>query len=114
MLKILRNAWSIPELRKKILVTLGLFLLFRLGTHISVPGVQRAVIYMMSSQGGLVGLMDLFSGGGLLNISLFALGVMPYINSSIILQLLNVVIPSLEKLAKEGGLEGQRKIAQIT
>jgi len=114
MLKILRNAWSIPELRKKILVTLGLFLLFRLGTHISVPGVQRAVIYMMSSQGGLVGLMDLFSGGGLLNISLFALGVMPYINASIILQLLNVVIPSLEKLVKEGGLEGQRKIAQIT
>ncbi len=114
MWKTIRNAWNIPELRRKILVTLGLFILFRLGTHIAVPGVERAVLYMMQTQGGLLGLMDLFSGGGLLNISVFALGVLPYINASIILTLLNVVIPSLEKLAKEGGLEGQRKIAQIT
>jgi len=114
MWKTIRNAWMIPELRRKILVTLGLFILFRLGTHVAVPGVERAVLYMMQSEGGLLGLMDLFSGGGLLNISLFALGVLPYINASIILQLLQVVIPSLEKLAKEGGLEGQRKIAKIT
>lgn len=114
MWQTIRNAWSIPELRKKILVTLGLFLLFRLGTHVAVPGIERAVLYMMQSQGGFIGLMDLFSGGGLLNISLFALGVLPYINSSIIMQLLQVVIPSLEKLIKEGGLEGQRKVATIT
>jgi preprotein translocase subunit SecY len=114
MWQTLRNAWSIPELRKKISITLGLFLLFRLGTHVAVPGIERAVLYMMQSQGGFIGLMDLFSGGGLLNISLFALGVLPYINSSIIMQLLQVVIPSLEKLIKEGGLEGQRKVATIT
>lgn len=114
MWKTLKTAWGIAELRKKILVTLGLFLLFRLGTHLTLPGIQRAVLHLWTGQGGFMGLLDLFSGGATFNISLLALSVGPYITSSIIIQLLQGVIPALEKLVKEGGLEGQRKVAQIT
>jgi preprotein translocase subunit SecY len=114
MWKTITTAWNIIELRKKILVTLGLFLLFRLGTHLTLPGIQRAVLHLWTDQGGFMGLLDLFSGGATFNISLLALSVGPYITSSIIMQLLGGVIPALEKLVKEGGLEGQRKIAQIT
>ena len=110
----IKTAWNIIELRKKILVTLVLFLLFRLGTHLTLPGIQRAVLNLWTGQAGFMGLLDLFSGGATFNISLLALSVGPYITSSIIIQLLGGVIPALEKLVKEGGLEGQRKIAQIT
>lgn len=114
MWKTIKTAWSIIELRKKILVTLGLFLLFRLGTHLTLPGIERAVLHLWTGQAGFMGLLDLFSGGATFNISLLALSVGPYITGSIIIQLLGGVIPALEKLVKEGGLEGQRKIAQIT
>lgn len=114
MWKTIKTAWSIIELRKKILVTLGLFLLFRLGTHLTLPGIERAVLHQWTGQAGFMGLLDLFSGGATFNISLLALSVGPYITGSIIIQLLGGVIPALEKLVKEGGLEGQRKIAQIT
>ncbi|HOO97251.1 MAG TPA: preprotein translocase subunit SecY [Caldisericia bacterium] len=114
MWKTIRNAWNIPELRSRIGVTLGLFMLFRLGNHITLPGINRVALYAMSQQGGFLGLLNMFSGGGLLNISLFSLGVIPYINASIILNLLQTVIPALDKMVREGGMEGRRKMAQIT
>ena len=114
MFKTLRNAWNIPELRQKSFVTLILFVLFRLGNHITLPGINRLALYAMKEQGGLMGLMDMFSGGGLLKISVFSLGVIPYINASIILNLLQSVIPALERMVQEEGMEGRRKMAKIT
>lgn len=113
MFAALRNAFKVPELRKKILFTLGILAIYRLGAHIPVPGVDVKALQKLFEKGGLLGFFDLFSGGALSQFAIFALGIMPYITSSIIMQLLTVVIPKLEEWAKEGEL-GQRKITQIT
>jgi preprotein translocase subunit SecY len=111
------RAFRTPDLRKKLLFTLGIMLLFRLGSHIPVPGVDYKAVQTCVSEvggsGGLFGLVNLFSGGALLQLTIFALGIMPYITASIILQLLTVVIPRLEALKKEGQA-GTTKITQYT
>ena len=113
MLSSLQSAFKIGELRNKLLFTLGLLFIFRLGAHIPVPGVNPAVMADLISSGALFGFFDVISGGAFKNFSLLAMSITPYINASIIMQLLTVVIPYLEKLAKEGE-EGRRKITQIT
>jgi len=109
------NMFRIPDLRKRILFTLGLLAVYRFGGQIPTPGVdfQRLQEYFQQNAGGIFGFMDLFSGGTLRRLTIFALGIMPYITASIILQLLTVVVPTLEKLQKEGEL-GRRKITQWT
>ncbi len=108
------NIFRIAELRKRLLFTLGILAVYRLGIFVTTPGVDRvAMRRVVQSSGGLLGLFNLFSGGALEQLSIFALGIMPYISASIILQLLTVVIPALEKLQKEGEL-GRRKITQYT
>ncbi|MFA5479464.1 MAG: preprotein translocase subunit SecY [Candidatus Muiribacteriota bacterium] len=116
MIKNLKNIFNIPELKNRILFTLGMIAVFRLGTHIPVPGIDPKALSNLfgSAGGGILGFLDLFSGGALLRFSVFALGIAPYINASIIFQLLTYVIPSLEQLAKEGGEEGRLKISQYT
>jgi preprotein translocase subunit SecY len=111
-----RNAIKIPELRRKILYTLAVLVLFRIGSYVPVPGVDSAALarQLGVDRGNIFGFLDLFAGGALSRFSVFAMGVSPYITSSIILQLLTVVIPQLEELAKEGGVEGRRKIANYT
>ena len=112
MFKVLGNAWKIPELRKKIIFTLVILLIYRLGCVIPVPGINAAYIAEQVTQYNFLGFINLFTGGGLSNMSIFALGVMPYINASIIINLLTVAIPALERLAKEE--DGQEKINKIT
>jgi preprotein translocase subunit SecY len=111
------QAFRTPDLRKKLLFTFAIMVVFRLGAHIPVPGVDYKVvndcIKQTGSSGGLFGLVNMFSGGALLQLTIFALGIMPYITASIILQLLTVVIPRLEALKKEGQ-SGQTKITQYT
>ena len=113
MLSALANIYRIPELRQKITFTLIMFAIFRMGTHIPVPGVNPAVIEQLFNSGNLFGLLDLFSGGALSKFSIFAMSITPYINASIIIQLLTVVIPTLEQWSKEGQ-EGHKKTTQIT
>lgn len=117
MLTAFARAFKTPDLRKKLLFTLGIVLVYRLGAHVPVPGVNysnvEACMKQAGSGSGLFGLVNMFSGGALLKITLFALGIMPYITASIILQLLTVVIPRLEALKKEGQ-SGQAKITQYT
>jgi len=107
------NILKITELRQKVVFTLAMFLVFRAGTHIPVPGVDVSVIEQMFTSGNLFGLLDLFSGGALSKFSVFAMSITPYINASIIMQLLTVVVPKFEQWAKEGE-EGRKKITQIT
>ena len=116
MLQTLRNAWKIEELRKKILFTLVIILLYRLGNAIPVPDVNIALLnaYFAQQQSTILGLLDVMSGGAFSNATIFALSIQPYINASIIIQLLCISIPSLERLSKEGGEEGRKKIASIT
>jgi preprotein translocase subunit SecY len=115
MLDKLRNIFQVPELKRRILFTLALFVVYRLGEHVPTPGVNaRALAGAFESQRGtLFGLYDLFVGGAFSRATIFALGIMPYISSSIILQLLGAVVPYFEKLRKEGE-EGQKKLTQIT
>jgi preprotein translocase subunit SecY len=115
MLQSLRNIWDIPDLRKRVLFTLGLLAVYRLGNHIPTPGINAAALidFFEQNKANWFGLVDMFSGGNLAKVTIFALGIMPYISSSIILQLLTVVWPYLEKLSKEGEL-GRRKITQYT
>jgi len=115
MLQSLRNIWDIPDLRKRVLFTLGMLAIYRLGNHIPTPGINAAALidFFEQNKGNWFGLVDMFSGGNLAKVTVFALGIMPYISSSIILQLLTVVWPYLEKLSKEGEL-GRRKITQYT
>src|SRR5437764_4724420 len=110
-----RNIFAIPDLRKRIIYTFGLLAVYRLGSHIPTPGVDPVALseFFKAMQGGVFGFLDLFSGGALRRLSVFALGIMPYISASIILQLLTVVWPYLEKLSKEGEM-GRRKINQST
>ncbi|SMB88920.1 protein translocase subunit secY/sec61 alpha [Thermanaeromonas toyohensis ToBE] len=113
MLQTLRNAWKLEDLRKKIIFTLLMFLVFRLGAHIPVPGVDAELLKKLLGTGTIFGFFDVISGGAFKRFTVFAMGIMPYINASIIMQLLTVVIPSLERLAKEG-LDGRKKIIQYT
>jgi len=113
VLDALRNAWKIPDLRRRLTFTLLMFLVFRIGSHIPVPGIDPRVLQDVFNQGNLLGFLDLFSGGALKRVSIFALSVTPYITASIIIQLLTIVIPKLEELAKEGE-EGRKKLAQYT
>jgi preprotein translocase subunit SecY len=115
VLQNLQNVTKIPELKRRLLVTAGLLAAYRLGAHVPTPGVDAAALsrFFDSVQGTLLGLVDLFSGGNLRSLTVFALGIMPYISASIILQLLTVVWPYLEKLSKEGEM-GRRKITQYT
>ncbi len=109
----LTNIFRIPELRKRLLFSLGMLAVYRLGIFVTTPGVDRIAMRRVVSQGSLLGLLNFFSGGALEQLSIFALGIMPYVSASIILQLLTVVVPALEKLQKEGEL-GRRKITQYT
>jgi preprotein translocase subunit SecY len=115
MFSAFRNVFRIPDLKKRLIFTLGIIVVFRLGTTIPTPGVDGSALseYLRTASGTLFGLIDLFSGGALKQMSVFALGIMPYISASIIMQLLTAVIPALEKLAKEGEL-GRKKINQYT
>ena len=118
MFKTIRNAWSIPDLRKKILFTLLIVVIFRIGSVIPVPFLNMdALANVMGNASGvddtLVGYLNTLSGGAFSNATIFAMGITPYINSSIIMQLLCVAIPPLERLSKEGE-EGRKKIAAIT
>jgi preprotein translocase subunit SecY len=116
MLRTIANAFSVADIRKKLAFTAAMLALYRLGAYIPAPGVDiNAVKELQSNFGGsnILGFLNLFSGGSLSRLSLFALGIMPYITASIILQLLTVVVPSLEKLQKEGEV-GQQKITQYT
>ncbi len=114
MFHTIRDAWKIPDLRKKMLFTLLMLAVFRLGTFIPVPGLNAAALKELVGNGdNLFALMDSFSGGAFSNATIFAMGITPYINSSIILQLLTVAIPTLERMSKEGE-EGRKKIASWT
>ena len=117
MLTAFTRAFKTPDLRKKLLFTLAIVIIFRLGSHVPVPGVSytavQACIKGADATTGVLGLANLFSGGALLQLSIFALGIMPYITASIIVQLLTVVIPRFEALKKEGQ-QGQTKMTQYT
>ena len=115
MLQSLKNIWEIPDLRRRVLFTLGILAIYRLGNHIPTPGINAEALidFFKQNQGNWFGLVDMFSGGNLSKVTIFALGIMPYISASIILQLLTVTWPYLEKLSKEGEL-GRRKITQYT
>jgi preprotein translocase subunit SecY len=116
MLRTIANAFSVADIRKKLAFTAAMLLLYRLGAYIPAPGVDANAVKELGSNfagSNILGFLNLFSGGGLSRLSLFALGIMPYITASIILQLLTVVVPSLEKLQKEGEV-GQQKITQYT
>ncbi|MFW6325056.1 MAG: preprotein translocase subunit SecY [Desulfovibrionales bacterium] len=107
---------GLPELKRRILFTFGLLIIYRLGIHIPVPGIDGMALseFFASAQNTLFGLFDMFSGGGLSRLSIFALGIMPYISASIIIQLLTVVSPELKRLSKEEGAAGKKKITQYT
>src|SRR5688572_25856413 len=116
MLSTILKAFTVGEIRKKLAFTAALLVLYRLGAHIPVPSINTEAVDAVQEQFGgsnILGFLNLFSGGGLSRIALFALGIMPYITASIILQLLTVVVPSLEKLQKEGEV-GQQRITQYT
>ena len=113
MFSALANIYKIPELRQKVIFTLIMFALFRLCTHIPVPGVDPSAIEQLFATGNLFGLLDLFSGGAFSKFSIFAMSITPYINASIIMQLLTVVIPTLEQWSKEGQ-EGHKKTTKVT
>lgn len=115
MLEAFQNIFKIPELKKRVLFSLGMLAVYRVGCHIPTPGIDRIALshFFKQSQGTLLGLFDMFSGGALERLTVFALGIMPYISSSIIFQLLTVVVPAIEKLSKEGEA-GRKKIIQYT
>ncbi len=115
LIQTLKNIYSIEELRNRIIYTIGLIAIYRLGSFVTVPGVDPASLSGLSSQtdGGILGLLNMFSGGAFARASIFALGIMPYISASIVVQLLGMAIPYFQKLQKEGE-SGRRKINQIT
>ncbi len=114
MIEAIRNAFKVPDLRQKIIFTLTIIAVYRFGAHVPVPGVDtKAIKALFTNEAGVLGFLDLFSGGALSNFAIFALGIMPYITASIIMQLLTVAIPTLEQWQKEGEV-GQKKITQMT
>ena len=116
MIQTLRNAWKVQELRNKILFTLFALLIFRVGSAVPVPFIDTKMLgdYMAANSASIFGLLNVMSGDAFAQATIFALSIQPYINSSIIIQLLTIAIPALERLAKEGGEEGKKKIAAIT
>ena len=116
MIQTIRKAWGVPELRKKIVFTLLILLIFRIGNAIPVPYINTTLLgnYLDSMSGTVLGLYNVMSGGAFAEATVFALGVQPYINSSIIIQLLTIAIPALERMARDGGDEGKKKIQSIT
>ena len=116
MLQTIRNAWKVQELRNKILFTIFALLIFRVGSAIPVPFINTEMLsgYMTAQSASIFGLLNVMSGDAFAQATVFALSIQPYINSSIIIQLLTIAIPALERLAKEGGEEGKKKIAAIT
>ena len=115
MLKTVKEAWGVKELRQKMIFTLLMLVVFRIGSNIPVPGMNREILSQVfeGDNMGLFELFNLFSGGSFANFTIFALSITPYITASIIIQLLTVAFPYFEKLAKEG-MEGRKKMAQIT
>jgi preprotein translocase subunit SecY len=113
LLSPLVSSWKTPDLRRKILITAAIFVIFRLFAHVPIPGVDTRRLAVLFAQNQFLGLLDIFSGGTLVNFSILALGINPYINASIILQLLQIVFPKLEELQKEGEY-GREKINQYT
>ncbi len=113
MFSTLRNAWKVPDIRKKMLYTIMMLIVYRIGAHVPVPGVDAAYVAQEVGKNAFGGFVNLFSGGGLTNFSLFALGIIPYVTASIIMNLLTMAIPPLERMSKEGP-EGRKKIASIT
>lgn len=113
MITSFRDAVRLPDLRKRVFFTLFVLLVYRLGTHIPMPGVDTEALARLFKEGGVLGFLDLFAGGALSRFSIFSLGVVPYINSSIVMQLLVIIFPALERLQKEGE-EGRKKILQYT
>ena len=115
MFKTLKNALKTPDVRKRLLYTLLLIVVFRLGCYITVPGVDSIALNdAMSNTQGIAGLIDMISGGAFSRFSVFAMSISPYITASIVIQLLAMIIPSLERLTKEGGEEGRKKINRYT
>ncbi len=116
MLKTIRNAWKLPELRRKLLFVIFALLIFRVGAAIPVPYINTEYLqnYIAANSGTIFGLLNTLSGSALSQATLFALSIQPYINASIIIQLLTIAIPALERLAKDGGEEGKKKIQAIT
>ena len=114
LLKTLSNAWKVDEIKRKIIFTLLMLVVFRIGSNIPVPNINRSYLaQMFSGQTGLLDLFDLFSGGAFSNFTIFALSITPYVTASIIVQLLTIAFPYFERLAKEGN-EGRKKMAMIT
>lgn len=113
MLNVISGILNISDLRKKFLYTLGMIILFRLGSHIPVAGIDPAKLANLFGKGNILGFLDLFTGGALMRFSIFAMGIIPFINASIIMQLLTVVIPHLEELSKEGD-SGRKQIQKYT
>src|ERR1041384_6508195 len=110
----IQNLFRVPELRKRVIFTLGMLVVYRAGIHVPVPGIdQEALKTLWGNAGNIFGVLDLFSGGNLRRISVFALGIMPYITSSIIFQLMTSVYPQLKKIQEEGEL-GRQKITRYT
>ncbi len=115
MFKTIKNAFKTPDVRKRVLYTLLLIVIFRLGCYITIPGVNSiALSEAMNSNNGITGLIDIISGGAFSRFSVFAMSISPYITASIVIQLLAMIIPSLERLTKEGGEEGRKKINRYT
>ncbi|NLM86105.1 MAG: preprotein translocase subunit SecY [Clostridiales bacterium] len=110
----LRNAWKVPELKNKLLYTFMMLLIFRLVGVIPVPGINSEVVRALSEQYDMLGLVNMMTGGSFSQMTVMAMGITPYINASIIIQLLTIAIPALERLSKEGGEEGKQKINKIT
>ena len=116
LVDIIKNIYNIKELRDRILFTLGLLLVYRLGAQVVLPGVDSLALSDLSTRsdgGGLLGILNAFTGGAFANASIFALGIMPYISAAIVVQLMGVALPYLQKLQKEGE-SGRKKITQIT
>jgi preprotein translocase subunit SecY len=114
MWETLRNAWKVPELRKKLLYTFFMLVIYRLVSVVPVPGINAAVVQQASQQYDMLGLVNMMTGGAFSQMTIMAMGITPYINASIIMQLLTIAIPALERLQKEGGEEGKAKINRIT
>ena len=113
LIQTLKNIWSIEELRAKILFTLLLVFIYRLGTHVVLPGIDPTRLNMAGTKSGMLGLIDTFAGGAFSQASILALGIMPYISASIFMQLMTVLVPRFQKMQKEGE-SGRKKINQWT
>ena len=115
LISTLRNIWKIEDLRQRILTTLGFVLIYRLGSFVTLPGIDPNQLQMLESQtsDGLLGLLNMFTGGAFSQASIMALGIMPYISASIVIQLLGVAVPYIQKLQREGE-SGRTKINQLT